>query len=279
MNAIVKMLSGFVIALLFTLSGSAQNNRSDSLSAFFEFTKLGEVYKQLPVQLDIHIHNSANPLTTESDTLKADLNLYYGKTNFYMRTEGLEEIVNDSLLIIINNQTKQIMLYPNNHLLKETMERPTSVFMPDSSAETLARDYSSNLLDAGKNIKRVEIRSRQNLYGTNLPKECFAVTYYQQPYEPLEFSRTKTTLVVVDSSVYARFQKNTAYEGKLVKTTSEKGEFFFMVKELTTTYNFKSIKYGLANPPVKEEDRVIKGSMGDYMPAKGFEDYVLTKEF
>ena len=278
MRAVLKLTFGLLMVML-TITAEAQLKGSDSLFAFREFTKLGQIYKQLPVQLSIQIHNSANPITAVSDTMKSDLDLYYGKQNFYMYSEGLEEIVNDSLLIMVNNQTKEILIYPNDKQTKKNIEKSVSMFMPDSSIEIWARNYTSGIQDLGKNVKKIEIQSRENVSGTKFPKELITITYHQQPYEPLEFIRTKVNLLFADSTIYAGLQKNIAYAGKLVSSLSEKGNFFFLAKELTTTYSFKSINYNIQISPVNEQDRIVRGENGNYLPAKGFEEYVLTKEF
>ena len=73
--------------------------------------------------------------------------------------------------------------------------------------------------------------------------------------------------------------KDPGYDGKLVSTAVSEGNVFFLVKELTTSYRFDKINYDVQLPPVKEDYRVIKKTNGDYQTAKGFEEYLLTKEF
>ena len=73
--------------------------------------------------------------------------------------------------------------------------------------------------------------------------------------------------------------KDPGYDGKLISTSTSEGKLFFLVKQITTLYRFDKINYKVQLPPVKEDDRVIRKNNGDYQAAKGFEQYVLSKEF
>jgi hypothetical protein len=265
--------------LLFTGSTYAQQKLNDSLLPLREFIQLRDIYKHLPVELNIHIQNSANPVTTASDSLQADMDVYYGHHNFYMKTEGLEEIVNDSLIVMVNNAGKNVLLYPNNQQLIANMERSLIAIMPDSSIEAMAKKYSSSVLQSAHDQKRIELKSREKAYGTKLPRESIIIIYRVSSDQPLEFRRTKTLLLPIDSPTYHKLIKDPRYDENLVSTSTSKGKLFFLVKELTTSYHFNKINYNVQLPPVKEDDRVIKKSNGDYEVAKGFEEYVLSKEF
>lgn len=278
MKMIQKIISIAGI-LLFTGSIYAQHKPNDSLSPVREFVQLRQIYKHLPVELKIHVQNSANPVTTAGDSLQADMDIYYDYHNFYMKTEGLEEIVNDSLIVMVNNPAKNVLLYLNNQQLIVNMERSVIAIMPDSSIEALAKKYTSWISESGHDQKRIELKSREIAYGTNLPRESIIITYRASSHQPLEFRRTKTLLLPIDITTYNNLKKYPGYDGKLVSTSPSKGKLLFLVKELTTSYRFDKINYNVQLTPVKEDDRVIKKANGDYQTAKGFEEYLLTKEF
>ena len=151
--------------------------------------------------------------------------------------------------------------------------------MPDFSIEALAKKYASWISGSGHDQKRIELKSREIAYGTELPSESIIITYRASSHQPLEFRRTKTLLLPINFTTYNKLMKEPAYDGKLVSSPASKGKFFFLVKELTTSYHFDKINYNVKLPPVKEDDRVLKKTNGQYEMAKGFEEYVLTKEF
>lgn len=265
--------------LLFTGSIYAQHTSNDSLLPLREFIQLREIYKHLPVELNIHIQNSANPVTTASDSLQADMDVYYDYHNFYMKMEGLEEIVNDSLIVMVNNAGKNVLLYPNNQQQIVNMKRALTAIMPDSSIEAIAKKYTSSVSKSAHDQKRIELKSREKAYGTTLPRESIIIIYRDSSHQPLEFRRTKTLLLPIDSTTYNKLIKEPGYDENLVSPSASKGKLFFLVKELTTSYRFNKINYNVQLPPVRETDRVIKKSNGDYEAAKGFEQYLLSKEF
>jgi hypothetical protein len=265
--------------LLLTKVNYAQHKTNDSLFALREFVQLRQIYIHLPVELNIHVQNSANPITNAGDSLRADMDVYYDHHNFYMKSEGLEEIVNDSLIVMVNNPAKNVLLYPNNQEIIVNMEKSAMPIMPDSSIEALAKKYASSVSTLSQDQKRIELKSREIVYGTALPRESIIIIYRGSSFQPIEFRRTKTLLLPMDSATYNSLMKDPAYDGKLVSTSVSQGNLFFLVKELTTSYRFDKINYGVQSPPVTENNRVIKGPNGDYIVAKGFEEYVLSKEF
>jgi hypothetical protein len=129
-------------------------------------------------------------------------------------------------------------------------------------------------------VKRITLQSREKIFGTDLVKETISITYLTGTYEPLTFEQSKRSLLPVDSTVYqTRLAGNTAYEGRLVSAKADAGNLFFVVREKKTFCGFSKINYDLRTPPVREQDRVLREADGNYQPAKGFEDYSVSKEF
>jgi hypothetical protein len=266
-----------MLVLIFTYSSFAQQKSADSLSAIREFSKLSQLYQRLPVQLDIHIYNTAVPVTTAEDTLRADMTVYFGTQDFYMQTEGLEQIANDSLIVMVNIPAKQIVVNANTQPLAKNIATAVTMFMPDSTAEAVNKKYYSTVTQTGKSSRLISLKTKELVYGTVFPKETISVSYHSVSYETAEYTRTKVRLLPVDSVVYASFIKNNQHSGRLVSSTSDRGTLYFLAKEVTTTYQFKKIRHDVPAPPAGEQDRVVKKADGSFMPAKGFEQYELSK--
>jgi hypothetical protein len=278
MRKVEKLILVTVFTFL-TANVFSQQNGKDSLYALRELTKLRHLYEHLPVQINIEVENAAIPFTIPQDTLQSEMSVYFSKPDIYIEAEGLEEIVNDSLIIMVNNPAKQITLYPNDQDVMKKIQETVSMVLPDSSLKALAEKYTSLVQDVDGSIKKIKLSSREMLYGTRKPKEIITVIYKNIFYQPIEINDTKLRLVPVDSAVYANLVNEKIYDGKLVSASTSKGNMFFLVKELTTSYRLKKIDYKILHPPAKQQDRVIKVDDGSYAPARGYEDYLISKEF
>jgi len=270
------------VFLLMTVFATAQKKKKqseDDLNGYREFARLGQIYMQLPLQMNVHFIYKSTPVIRDQDSAETDIVLYYGKNDFYMQTEGLEQIANDTLLVMVNNESKMINLYPNNGQVMKNLERMVSVLMPDSSLEKLAQQYSAKILDEGKDLKRIILQSRDKIYGTDLFKETISVVYQGTTFQPLTYDQAKLNLLPVDSTVYSQLGGDPAYAGRLVSISRDGSNLFFVVKEKITQCRFTKITFDQQVPPAREQDRVVRTISGEYQPAKGFENYLVSKEF
>jgi len=265
-------------ALLWAGMAGAQSGRGDSLAAFRPLAAMARLYQHPGVQLDLHLRQEARPVTNASDTLEADMEIYYGKPNEYVRAEGLEEIVNDSVVLLVNTPARRMLRFHNTPEVRKSLDRSSFLWMPDSSLAELSKRYKATLTEAGEGKNKLVLISREIVYGTELPRETVEVVYQVSGNEPVQCTQTRVSLVPVDSSVYAELQKQEEYTGKLLTVSGQRGRLFFIVKELSIVCDFRKIDFAARRPPVREGDRVILTSEGGYRPVQGFEDYLLTQE-
>lgn len=271
-----------VFLLAATTTTNAQRNKKqtrDSLTVYREFAKLGQWYLSVPLQMNVHFMYLTTPAMTEQDSLSTDMILYYGKNNFYMQTEGMEQIANDTLVVVVNNEAKMIKLYPNNGQLLKNLEKIVTMMLPDSSIERFAERYSARIQDEEKGIKRITIQSKDKISGTDLFKEAISITYQPDTYQPVTYRQSKMSVVPVDSTVYNQLASDNAYAGRLINSRSDANNLFFAVREKIIQCRFTDISHEKQMPPALEKDRVIRIANGEYQPAKGFEDYLVSKEF
>ncbi|PWU02590.1 MAG: hypothetical protein C5B52_05045 [Bacteroidetes bacterium] len=275
-----KCLLLFMVGTVFNLANVyAQSKDTDSGFAFQEFSKLGQLYRRLPVQLDISIRNQGTPLNTAEDTMHTSMQLYYDKHGFFMSAEGMEEILNDSLMVLVNHPAKQIVIYPNRQQLSQQMEKTIALFSVDSSKITMEKRYISQWRDLENDVRRILLRSREKISGTDFSKETISIDYSASSYQYLSFSQTKEQLLPVDAAVYASKGTDPTYAGRLLARSTQEGNLYFLVKELTTTYKFEKIVYDIKKAPVLQQDRIVKNADGNYEATKGFEEYNVSQEF
>ena len=240
---------------------------------------VGQLYQQLPLHMNLHfIHQIGTP-SVQGESTGTDMILYYGKNDFYMQAEGMEQIANDSLLVLVNSEAKRIGIYPNDKTLQKSLLRSASLITTDSSVDAMVERYSASLQDEGQNRKRIILQTREKVFGTALPKETISVSYYAGSHQPVSFEKWKTSLVPVDSALYSQLINDSRNSGKVIRTNTKEGVLFFMVKEQYTNCRFTKVSHDMKYPPVHEQDRITKLPDGTYQAAKGLEDYILSKEF
>lgn len=279
LRVLIQLIIVFLHLTFFATAQQKKRQKRESKAIFREFVQLGRWYLDVPLQMNVHFIHKSIPVTTKQDNAETDLVLYYGRNDFYMQAEGMEQIANDTLVVLVNSEAKMIQLFTNNGQLMQSLKKMVSAFQPDSSLETFIERYSSKMEDQKNGAKRITLQSKDKISGTDLHKETVSITYHAGTYQPLAYDRSKLTLLPVDSRVYMQLQKDTTYNGRLVKSRTVSGDLFFIVKEQITQCRFTNIDYDRQTPPAREQDRVVKAPNGEYQPAKGFEDYIVSKEW
>lgn len=279
MNKILisKLITGLLLISAITLA-QQQSQPVDSLQPYREFVSLGKWYLNMPLQIKAHFANSTTPLVRAQDNMEADILLYYGKNVFYMQTGEMEQIVNDSLTILVNKEAKMIKLFYNQNPLAKTMEHIIPAFVPDSSLQKLSLQYIIEIKQKEKEIKEMIVQSRIKISGTDFNKESISITYQSASHQPLNYTRLKRTLLPIDSAVYVQMEADPIYAGRMVKTKTAKGNLFFVMKEKKTECQFGLISHQERIPPALQQQRVVRMENGEYMPAKGFEAYLVSAE-
>lgn len=281
MNKIgVIKLSAVLLLVAATATAQRKKSRdSDTLSAYREFVSLGKWYLNTPLQLKIHFVTQTRPAVGPQDHTETDMLLYYGQRDFYLQAGELEQIVNDSLTVLVNSEAKMIQLFSNKNVLSKTMERIIPGLVPDDSLQELRRQYAITIEQQGKDLKQMVVQSRDTIYGTDVCKERVVITYQSDSYQPVNYFRTQRSLVAIDSTVYMQMTGNPAHWEKMISASTTKGELFFVMIEKITECRFTEVSHTLQPPPALLQQRIVRTETGDYIPAKGFEDYLVSKEF
>lgn len=276
---IIQMMS---VLLLVTITATAQrknkSGKGDAI-AMQELARLSKWNSKWPVQINLHITRHIMPAVLGSDSADTEMTLYYDPHAFYMQAEGMEQIANDSVLVLVNNNAHMIRVLSNKGLGSHSQGNNISnSFMPDTSVEKLSQRFISTVQEDGRTNKRIVLQSRDKINGTDLEKEVMDVSYNPDHYQPLQFKQIRRSVLPVDSTNYVELAKDPAWKGRLIISNTKAGQFFFVVKEQVTECNFTSISYEQKTSPVHEQDRVIKTVDGEYQPAKGYEAYNVSLE-
>jgi hypothetical protein len=280
MNRILT-IQMMAVLLLVTVTAAAQRNNTrnrDKTTAFQEFARLGKWNNQWPVQIKLHITHHVTPTVSASDSADTEMTMYYDPHAFYMQAEGMEQIANDSVLILVNNRARMIRVLPNEGLATYSHGNKLTSFMPDTSVEKLSQRFIANMQEEGRSGKRIILQSRDIIAGTELEKEVIDVSYNPGNYQPDHYKQIRRTVLPVDSATYSGLVKDAAWKGRIITAKVKAGQLYFLVKEQVTECRFTSISYTQKTSPVQEHDRVVKTVSGEYQPAKGYEPYNVSQE-
>src|SRR5436305_1444655 len=114
-----------IILVIFLVSGHAllraqgekttgHPDAGDTLSTLRTFMTVCNSYKQLPLQLEVALRRSTNLVTGQEDTMKVNVRFCLQKEGSYVGFGELEQLTDDSLLLLVSNKLKRMILYPNH---------------------------------------------------------------------------------------------------------------------------------------------------------------------
>jgi hypothetical protein len=273
-----------IVLLPIALTATAQRKKNrqvgpQEISVYREFIRSSRWWLDMPLQASLHVVHKTIPSIPGQDSVTTDITLYYSTHDFYMQAEGMEQIANDSLVVVVNHEAKMIRIYQSNAQFRRNMEKAMTAFTPDSFFEQLHHGYSAKTQEEGEGIRRITLESRARIGGTQQVKETISISYHEGSYQPVNSEQSKMNLFPVDSAVYSRLAADSAYAGRLVTAKATAGDLFFIVTGKTTQCQVAAISYGVEVPPVRQPDRVLQSADGEWLPAKGLEDYIVSKEY
>lgn len=265
----IKLYSLCLGLLLIQVSVAAQ--RKDSLAAYRQFMEVCNGYKSLPLQASIQFQTKCNLAAWDRDTLTKEAVFFLDSSGSYIRYGDIEQLSNDSTLLMINRSARQMLFYPGQYQVKARMQQLAGIRMADSSAEKLARRYIvTRELCPEAGVEMLKLQSRQLLPNSNLPKEEIAIRFYTENSSPLQVTQMTRDYKQVDSAYYTALQANTEYDNRLAKT--EDG--FYAVLEKKDIFTYVSIAHqNNAKFPVVLADCIFKTSDGVYQPAEVYKDF------
>ncbi len=270
-----------VVVILFTcLSGVAFSQKKkqaiDTTALVREFLMICNQYKKLPLHLSLQHSSSATLAVKPQDTAIIQADFYMTEQGAYIKYGSMEQIVNDSLMLMISKDQQVMMLYPNTKNVSSQMNSYMGFQLGDSSVVKMANRYASISLPGDNEHQGIiELKNRLPLPGTDIAKEVITVKYNLQSKEPEQIVYLKRTLVPVDKTEWdsLSLQKNPRYQLVAVK------ENYFLVNERKGTFDYKKINHGDGvKLPVEINDRIARNQQGKLIGVKGFENYYLNMD-
>jgi hypothetical protein len=265
--------SMIILPLLFLTTTLLHAQQRDTLSHLRDFVTINSSYKQMPLYLNMEMKNSTNFITGAEDTMTTRGEFFLRKENSYVHFGEFEQVVNDSLALLVSNGLQQMILYTNAAPIVKQMKNMMGMAFPDSSIRNLAAKYTAIAKEQSKQSGEITLRSRAVLYGTLLPNETIELQYDIQKKIPQLVTILKRSLLRLDSLQYKQLQNETALADKLLALEGS----YFLIKEQVTAYVYNKIEQDtVAKVPVQISDRINKNEEGEYVPVKKYEAYRLS---
>jgi hypothetical protein len=253
-------------------------SEQDTLTGIRTFLEVCNVYKKLPLQLDLVFRRSGNWVNSAEDTMRYEARFRLQKEGSYISFGEVEQLANDSLLLLVNNKLKRMILYANHQTVANRFQQYMGYQSTDSSSRQMAAKYTaSSLSPAGKDTAAIEVKSRIFLAHTSLPKETILVSYNTLTYQLHSVLQTNRSLVAVSKDDYEGLVRQPEWQGKCLAMPDGS---FFIIKEQVSAFLYSTISYkpdiGL---PVRISDLIVAEEPGKYLPVKAYSDFVLTQNF
>lgn len=256
-----------LLTLCILFSSALFGQADDAAQLFKKYTGICNAYKQLPLQLEIEYKKSSNIPLYKDDSATVQGVFYIQKEGAYIQFGEAEQIINDSLVLVVMDNIKQMLLSQSNIDIAAQINKMISTPVKDSSISNLVEKYSIEQKKLDKETAVIEIRNKQNMYNTSLPYEVNTLTYNTKNGNPIKIQTLKRSLV-------KKTDDNKIQLSATMVTIPEKGDFF--IKEDTAVYLYKSLTHNEnIKLPVQLADRVEKDASANYTPVKAYKSYAL----
>jgi hypothetical protein len=269
---VLLMLTGCCLQAQKKSSRKARNN--DTLADIRNFIRVSNIYQQQPLYLDMEWKNSTNFITSYADTSGMRLVFYLKPGMAYIRFDEAEQLVNDSMALLVSDKLQRMILYSNAQPVIQKMKSIITMLTGDSSVQQMAVRYKAESTTAINNLATTKLTGREYVQGSSLPKESIELQYDVQKNEPIKVITTRRSLVRIPEQDYKDFSANAQYKDMLVAI---EGKGHFLVKEQTSAFIYNSIKHEAdMKLPVTIADRLTRNELGELVPVKQYEQYAVT---
>jgi archaellin len=267
-------ISLYLLALVVILPLAGYSQVADSLSTMRAFIKLCNVYQTLPVQVELRLLHSSNMIRSKEDTATVFIRFHLQAHGSYTQYGELEQVANDSLLLLVNHTAHRMILYPNHASIANRMQVSSALLTGDSSVEKMVKKYTAMQVEPAAGMGGIQVSSRSVLYGTDLPSETIEASYHKVSQQLARIIQVQRSLVPVDSVQYQNLSADPAFTGKRFRLP----QGFFVIREQTATYEYVQVVHNADQPlPVQVSDRITRKEQSGYEPVKAYEAFVLNQ--
>lgn len=242
--------------------------QKDTAAMFKEFVNICTAYRQMPLQLNMEYKKTSNLPIEEEDTAAFTARFYIQKEGAYISFGDMEQLINDSVGLMIMHSIKQMIISQNNEPVLSMLKAVTGPALPDSAVQKFREEF---IVEKQMNNQQgiIQVKAKRTIPGTVLPFQEIILKYNVKTGMPEEIKTISRSLVPVgaDAEVNKQFQ---------IVIIDEKGRF--VLKEDNASYTYKSITHNTDQKlPQVIADRVTTDKDNNFVPVKAYESYLLTQ--
>lgn len=270
MNKIGCSIMRSLIAVLAFLSIEGRAQKVDSLGSLREFITISSAYQKAPLYLEIEMKNSTNYFTNSADTISASGKIYLMPELSYMQFDEIEQLISDSLSIMISSKMQRIIVNSHSGQWRLQMEKFSGSLLKENSIEDIAKRYRI-LATENKPYATIELTNREFIGGSTLSKETIVLNYDAKNKRPINITSIRRILIPLLEEEYHNLKLKSNMEGYLL---ANNGKGFFLIKEQALSFTYKIARQDSnIKIPVTISDRIIRNGNGEFEPAKAFQEY------
>jgi hypothetical protein len=263
-----KPVMKYIITIAFIfLSHTIFAQSKQTMQLFKQFVTVCNAYKQLPLQLTVNYKKTTNLPVRGDDSSTMQGVFYLQKNNAYISFGNVEQILTDSLALVVMGNVNQMLLSAGATDIEAKINGMINTPVKDASVEEFAKKYTIQQTGTGGTTAVLEITGRQNLYGTDVPAERVMLSYNPVTNEPQNITTIKRRLIKRPAADSVQYSATTV-------TIPQKGDY--LIKEDVTDFVYKTITHDAGKKmPVILADRIVKDAAGSFVPVKAYQNYRL----
>lgn len=259
------------IFLVMAFYSSVLSQKRDSIRLIKDFITVSRQYQSPPLQATIAYKKYSNLSVNEPQAFTKTVEAKFvlkDATNGYIRFGDIEQIITDTVVVIVSNDIKRMVVYTGKkEEMQQKMLKLGNIDYKDSVYENWLKVFTVER-QVLNGVAEIKMNSKQVFVNSKIPVQTILMEYDTKTQLPQKVKTIKRGLYSLD-----KLGADTAALQSIV--TDKKGKLW--VVEEIEAFEFKQINHNVvAELPIKVSDRIILNKTNNSLPATGFEGYKIT---
>lgn len=260
-----------VILVTFPLFGDCQSSL-DSSALYKRLIYVSNNYRRAPLYLNVRYRSLSNLLSEANDSVSVNSVFYYNGLQSYAQFSDMEEVSNDSLMILVDGSTQRIKIFHQSEQVSQWAIHTMGLPLQDSSVNGLAISYSISEVKGAASLRKMIMNSRGVVPGTMLAPVTIIFEYNADVNEPTKVLMTQRSLIHIPVEQVSSISQQYQNTGSIIKIAAES----YFVKEQQYSFEYLTIAHDLSRPfPAIVSDRINIDPVTGYVPAAAYQGYVI----
>lgn len=268
----------FLIALLFFSGLNAQRKSKSKETLLKDLHNAVELWRKRPlmVKMQIQTTNAIADITRSETAI--NMELFFVNNNYYIRTETMEQLLEDSFLLVVHKNAQQMVLRKVDSefraLFLSQLNRQFKLH--DSLLNTRNSKYDLSEDSANSGEKCLKISSISTSGYSDAPKEEVKLFVDRLTGLPIRLEQINNSLLPVTETELPNLLNSSDYKNYLIKGKEGSAIPYFLLKKSKTVFVYNKISFDAVEFPVTLKDRIVLDAEGNWKPLKSFDQFTLV---